>query len=498
MRINASAIIWRSLALASLSIGSAGCGSSDGPAQNGEVEDTASVEVALTTVPASALCIRITATPASGAATTRTFAVTGGATSANLQVGKLLSGNYTLSGDAFNVACASIGNSVGDWIADPVAVTLRTGSAGNVTLTFRKSSQLTTNANFVSNVQGVALGLPNTFVATDGGILQTGAVNGSKVLVRTNFAAFDSTSVPGNAVASLAATYNGACAARVDGTVWCWGTSYNGELGPGGSSTTPLQVTGLTGATQVSAGMYHACALANGAGGVGVYCWGDNSYGQLGVTSPSNSRVPLQAYAGYFKTIACGQFSTYAVYMTGQLYSWGSNSDGQLGDGTTTQRSNPVSTTESPVQTVVAGYWHACAMRVDGSVRCWGNNGVGQLGNGTTSGSYTPVQVSGLTARQLVAGAAHNCAVNSAGQTVCWGNNVLGQIGDGTNVNRLTPTAPVLGTTLLTSLAGGSYAYTTCGLTAGSDLYCWGGNNYGNLGDGTNNAAFLPVKVQLQ
>jgi len=491
------------LMLATMGAGMVSCSAEGEGAQSAETDSTSSVQIALTTVPSSAQCIRITATPTSGSATVRTFPVTAGSALSGLQFGKLAPGAYTITGDAFNVSCSSIGNTVGDWLGDSVSLALRSGVTPTVTLTFRKSPSLTANANFLNNVFGVAVGLPNTFVATDTGIVQAGALNSSSTFTRSSYSTFDSTMAAGNAIVSITSTYNGACAARADGTVWCWGYSYKGELGPnlgvGSSTTTPVQVTGLTGATQVAAGAYHTCAVGTGYSGAGIYCWGDNSNGQLGVgATVTSSTSPVCNYAGSFKSVASGLYSGYAVNQLGQVASWGYNASGQLGDGTTTSRYSVFISTESPVQTVTAGWNHACSLRVDGSVRCWGENVNGQLGIGTTSSSYTPVLVSGLTARQLTAGAFHTCAINSSGQTLCWGLNASGQLGDGTNTTRLVPTSTTLGGVALTSIFGGTYAYTTCGLTASTDLYCWGSNNYGNLGDGTRNAAFLPLRVTLQ
>ncbi len=107
--------------------------------QAGAAEE--SVTVALSEVPASTLCIRVTALPVTGWAKVKSFIVSPGASSANLQMGALWPGDYGMSADAFPVACGSI-SGAGDWIADPVTLTVRAGAATTVNLTFRKNAGL--------------------------------------------------------------------------------------------------------------------------------------------------------------------------------------------------------------------------------------------------------------------------------------------------------------------------------------------------------------------
>ncbi|NBT26803.1 MAG: hypothetical protein EBT09_09680, partial [Actinobacteria bacterium] len=125
---------------------------------------------------------------------------------------------------------------------------------------------------------------------------------------------------------------------------------------------------------------------------------------------------------------------------------------------------------------------------------CWGGNWAGQLGDGTSGIDRTaPVAVTGeLVFASLVAGEFHTCGVEGrTGKVWCWGSNSTGQLGDGTSgngnwsdsANRSAPVA-VSGGRVFASLAAGSDH--TCGLEAGTDkAWCWGGNGYGQLGDGT-------------
>ena len=173
---------------------------------------------------------------------------------------------------------------------------------------------------------------------------------------------------------------------------------------------------------------------------------------------------------------------------------------GQLGDGTNTPRSTPstidVSVIGTAIDIVGSGDGFSCAITAYGDAYCWGLNNAGQLGDGTTIDRSSPVAVSGglkFSAATFAVGAGHACALTSDGSAYCWGRNDFGQLGDGTAVSRSAPVA-VRGGIHFTSLAAGGQH--TCGLTSAGAAYCWGANGYGQLGTG---AVFpsstTPVKV---
>lgn len=141
--------------------------------------------------------------------------------------------------------------------------------------------------------------------------------------------------------------------------------------------------------------------------------------------------------AGARPTVAIGHNHFCAVKADGAVWCWGANDSGQLGDGTTTASDTPKSSVASAVS-VAAGYAHSCAVLADGTVRCWGANDSGQLGNNSTTQSASPVSVltkaSPLTTlgnvRAAGGGRAHSCAL-SGGNAYCWGSNEYGQVGSG-------------------------------------------------------------------
>jgi alpha-tubulin suppressor-like RCC1 family protein len=282
--------------------------------------------------------------------------------------------------------------------------------------------------------------------------------------------------------------------------VYCWGDNTEGQLGDGTTTNRRLPVeVSWSGASAsalgVTAGEAHTCALRTNDR---VACWGDNSQGQLGDGSTTDriTPVPVSGLRGAL-AVAAGSAHTCALRNTGRVLCWGDNGAGQLGDGTTTDRTTP-----TPVQgltdavSVAAGERHTCAVRTTGGVRCWGGNWGGQLGDGTTTSHATPVAVSGLTdAVTVSAGRGHSCAVLSAGNAACWGANRSGQLGDGTTTNRLTP-VEVNGLADRNEIAAG-HSHTCAMRGAGQSVACWGYNGEGQLGDGTTTSQSTPVEVQL-
>ncbi len=309
----------------------------------------------------------------------------------------------------------------------------------------------------------------------------------------------DPTSLGGPAV-SISSGFEHACALLSDGTVKCWGVNGYGNLGDGTSTNrlAPASVCGLGGTViSISGGAEHTCAVL---GDGSVKCWGTNAYGQLGDGTTAQQLTPVSVIdlGGTAVSIASGWYHTCALLSDGAVKCWGANEFGGLGDGTMTQSLAPVSVAGDPggpAVAISAGAWHTCALIDDGTIKCWGANFFGQLGDGTPTNRLTPVAVSGLggAAVSMETGDFHTCAVLSDGALKCWGFNQFGQLGDGTDVDRATPVSVIgLGGTV-DAVSGGLYH--TCAVLSDGALKCWGQNQLGQLGDGTRTDQYSPAPV---
>jgi len=290
-------------------------------------------------------------------------------------------------------------------------------------------------------------------------------------------------------IASVVGAYNHTCALTNNGGVWCWGSNWVGELGDGTfiDSTTPVAVSGLeSGVQAIAANGSHTCALTDSGG---VMCWGGNWFGELGNGTQNHSSVPVPVtgLGSGVKAISVGDSHTCALTINGGVLCWGFNGRGQLGNGTTTDSlvPVPVSGLESGVVAISATDEYTCAVTTNGSVLCWGNY--------ILFSSLVPTPVSGVTQHitALATGWDHNCGLTSNGNVVCWGGNWNGQLGNGTTEYSSTP-VPVIGLgNEITAITAGSYH--TCALNNSGDLFCWGYNGYGQLGNGTTTDGLIPV-----
>jgi len=282
---------------------------------------------------------------------------------------------------------------------------------------------------------------------------------------------------------SVSTSETHSCALTTDGQIGCTGANARGQLGDG---TRAVQAANYVTVTTVApdaalpwsavvTGGSHSCAFprfnpADSVNTLRPWCWGANDAGQLGNRTVSiDSMIPR------------------GIVMTGLAQVWDTTS-------------------------LVAGVAHTCALTRDGAAYCWGSNGYGQLGGASTLVRDTvPLLVAGgYTFSRLYAGEYHTCGVTTAGVAYCWGRNSSGQLGNGTTTNANAPVA-VSNSYTWRSLALGELH--TCGVATPSGIasgtqagagviYCWGDNEYGQLGRGTTGAngapALTPAKVAGQ
>jgi alpha-tubulin suppressor-like RCC1 family protein len=299
-------------------------------------------------------------------------------------------------------------------------------------------------------------------------------------------------------VDSISAGYKHTCALMKTGGIKCWGFNADGQLGNGTrvSSSTPVDVYNIPDGVDIRAGGFHTCALK----ATGVFrCWGDNAYGQLadGSTDDALTSVKADQLPTSVRVIRLGQFHTCFLTATNGVQCLGNNSSGQLGDGTTTNSLKPVSVNglASGASVLNPGGSHTCTLNAAIGVMCWGYNGYGQLGDGTTTDRHSPVTVTDLASgvRGVSAGLTHTCALKTNDVMKCWGFNYYGQLGDGTTTNRLVPVT-VNGLVGVPSSIRVGYSH-TCALMQGGGVRCWGSNEFGQLGNGLTSSSSVPVIV---
>lgn len=296
-------------------------------------------------------------------------------------------------------------------------------------------------------------------------------------------------------VVSIAGGDLSTCALLADQTVWCWGDNTAGELGSGTADgmthPAPAKVTSLSGVTQMSGGKSTYCALLADAT---ARCWGGNSYGEIGNgTSGAYLATPTSPTGlTSVKQIAAGYAHTCAIRTDGTGRCWGYNAGGILGDGTTNPSLTPVvvSGLSGAVLARLGGYT-SCAILGVGAVNCWGASGLIGIGSG---GSTTPAQVSGITAGAVALGGSNvtNCAVFAPNGVKCWGT-VPGNGSEDAN----TP-VDVTGGAGAIAVSSNGFNSNTCIVSRGGGAGCWGSDNAsGQLGNGSTSASptYAPVAV---
>lgn len=218
------------------------------------------------------------------------------------------------------------------------------------------------------------------------------------------------------------------------------------------------------------------------------------------VTGPENlSRSVAVPIIGtrIFTSLALGDFHSCGIQGNGEAFCWGVNDKGQSGNGLSGEEGigSPLVVLGGFIfSSLSAGGAHTCGITTSGVAVCWGNNILGQLGNATTQDRFEPTPVAGQHNFTSISAstAVHTCAIDDAGAAWCWGANEFGRLGDGTQATRNAPVAVSGGITFASISSGGGH---TCGLSANGSAYCWGLNSRGQVGDGTNTDRLVPVPV---
>ncbi len=299
---------------------------------------------------------------------------------------------------------------------------------------------------------------------------------------------FTATPVPEASAASDWATVSTGklhtCATKTNGRLFCWGSA-----GP----TPTEEATAATDWSMVSASDYHTCAIKTDGR---LFCWGDGQYGQLGTGSTASSSTPVQeaTAATDWVSVATNGDSTCARKSDGRLFCWGWAESAALGNSALAPSTTPVQ--ESTGATDWRQVSRACAIKDDGSLYCWGRWPIGV--EDLSRQRSTPTQEQSLRHNwdQVATDSTRTCGITRDGRLFCWGMQFPGLLADLHPWSDLASLIPVQEATGASDWAqvdpGGGH---TCALKQDGRVFCTGGNERGQLGDGTTTSTFGMVAV---
>jgi alpha-tubulin suppressor-like RCC1 family protein len=287
------------------------------------------------------------------------------------------------------------------------------------------------------------------------------------------------------------------CAIRSDDKGYCWGEGWGGQIGNGSTGSdvpTPAAISGNRNWALLSTSQSTTCGVTTGSE---AYCWGLNTYGQIGDSSYALRSTPRIVAGGHlWSTIETAHGVSCGITTAGDAYCWGSNGYGELGIGTATGDA----TSPQPVQgglkwlDIDVGDYHTCGIAVGGDAYCWGRNTNGVLGVGNSTSPHTTPQpvVGGHKYTSISTDSGSQCAIADTGLTYCWGNNSYGELGIGNNTRTTTPTVVSGSPTFSHVVMGNGIG---CGLTNVNLTYCWGFGSGGALGNGGTSNFNVPKLV---
>ena len=299
---------------------------------------------------------------------------------------------------------------------------------------------------------------------------------------------------------SVAVAGGHSCALAMDGSLFCWGNNNSGALGLGDtdSRTTPRRVGGDKTYRSVAVGPEFTCAISEQRK---VFCWGRDFHGEVGngmpksqVNSPKPVDFGMKSVQG--DALATGTNAACLLSKSGELYCWGADLRdlGMYGKVKGELLKPKLYSDSNTYDSLAVGGTFACGVDGQGKTHCWGNNGSGQLGIDSSSSTPTTSPQTVKTSASfatVAAGGAHACALTEVGDMYCWGRNKSGQLGDGTNKSKNKPVRVQATGTYETIDVGVDH---TCAIDDEGEAFCWGENMNGQLGIGQTG---LPEKTPV-
>ena len=309
----------------------------------------------------------------------------------------------------------------------------------------------------------------------------------------------------GVTIKSVKTGWDSTCAIDTNSQVWCWGDNSNQKLNvesTDGYVYGPklVQFPHNINAVELAVGRNHQCILDDMSD---IYCWGYNSYGQLGLGNfTSYVRTPAKVtLPSGLVPVSVQARSDFSCMLTTEqsVYCWGQN-NGHLGDGTSSNKNRPSQvllpyTDKASVLSV--GYRHSCVLSVDAKPYCWGFNNYGQLGTkstwSSTSEHLVPIQIDVFgDVIDIEVGYEHTCALTRTQSIVCWGLATTGQLGYGSSTQTTDHKYVNFGSSYGFSnpVLLSSGIHTTCSFFENGKVGCWGQNNHGQIGDGSTSVRY--------
>lgn len=305
------------------------------------------------------------------------------------------------------------------------------------------------------------------------------------------------------------------------GNLWGWGQNDAGQLGDADGKPSPLpkkirdiagnQISNIIG---IAAGVEHSLALTREGK---ILAFGGNSYGQLGrgVISETGQPLPVvgATYGGQLShvvAIAAGQYHSMALLKDGSAWAWGNNASGQLGDFSQTDSPAPGRISDpsnggaiSNIKSISAGGNRSIVIKGDGTAWEWGERTLGAVDGGTFQSVPKEIYRGSdnfMGAARASLGRSHSIILRRDGRPLSWGRNLSGQLGDDSHAASAAPTlvsgvggeGPPLD--LISIAAGESHSL---GLSRDGNIYAWGDNSFGQLGDGSPTDSESPRMVNM-
>ena len=294
----------------------------------------------------------------------------------------------------------------------------------------------------------------------------------------------------------ISASENHTCALLEGGNVKCWGSNSNWQLGntelntqhkQASSTAVDVNVADLQGVKAISVGNTYSCALLEAGD---IKCWGK-------IPSGFSANNLLELTNKKPSQLATASAHACVVTEDNQVQCWGDSS--KLGHSES--EATEVTGIDNALFVSSKGS-HSCALLNNGRVRCWGSNLRGQIGNGDGGSVTSTVTIPSknvINLSQVVSlssGENYNCAVTQLGQVKCWGNNDNGQLGftsTGSYKQQFYPQVAASGISTAEEVSVSQNH--SCARLKNDDVYCWGKNDRGQLGNRTQKGSDEPVRV---